>query len=73
MEKLKLINTQSILQFISFGVFYFFVRLGMDYFSNQTIELVKLVTEVVLTMVIYGFLSLLIDFFSRKKVKDGNE
>lgn len=66
MEKLKLINTQSILQFIYFGVFYFLVRLGMDYYSNQPIELVKLVTEVVLTMVIYGFLSLLIDFFSRK-------
>ena len=72
MEKTKLINIRSILQIISFGIFFFLVRLGMDYFSDQPIEGVKLVTEVVLTTLIYGFFSLLIDFFSRKKVKKGN-
>lgn len=72
MEKSKLINRKSVLQLVSFGFAVFLIRVGMDYFSNQPIEGAKIATEVVLTTIIYGLLTLLFDYFSRKKMKKGN-
>lgn len=76
MGKLKVINKRSILEILSFGLIFFLLTIGIDYFSDQPIELDKLAKNAIVTMVAYGLLITIFNFFSQKKQRkeknDGN-
>ncbi len=76
MGKLKVINKRSILEILSFGLVFFLLTIGIDYFSDQPIELDKLAKNAIVTMVAYGLLITIFNFFSQKKRRkeknDGN-
>lgn len=76
MGKLKVINKRSILEILSFGLIFFLLTIGIDYFSDQPIELDKLAKNAIVTMVAYGLLITIFNFFSQKKHRkeknDGN-
>ncbi len=76
MGKLKVINKRSILEILSFGLIFFLLTIGIDYFSDQPIELGKLAKNAIVTMVVYGLLITIFNFFSEKKRRkeknDGN-
>lgn len=76
MGKLKVINKRSILEILSFGLIFFLLTIGIDYFSDQPIELGKLAKNAIVTMVAYGLLITIFNFFSQKKQRkeknDGN-
>lgn len=73
MGKLKVINKRSILEILSFGLIFFLLTIGIDYFSDQPIELGKLAKNAIVTMVVYGLLITIFNFFSEKKTKEGKE
>lgn len=76
MGKLNVITKRSILEMLSFGLIFFLLTIGIDYFSDQPIELGKLATNAIVTMVVYGLLITIFNFFSeknrRKEKNDGN-
>lgn len=76
MGKLKVINKRSILEILSFGLIFFLLTIGIDYFSDQPIELDKLAKNAIVTMVAYELLITIFNFFSQKKQRkeknDGN-
>lgn len=74
MEKTNLITKKSLLETVSFGVVFFLLTLGMDYFSGHPIELRNLAIEAIFTMIVYGIFITLLHFFSeRKSRKESND
>ncbi|WP_034536042.1 hypothetical protein [Carnobacterium inhibens] len=67
MEKSNLITKKTLLETVSFGVVFFLLTLGMDYFSDHPIELRSLAIEAIFTMIVYGIFIMLLHFFSERK------
>lgn len=76
MGKINIINKRFIWEILSFGLIFFILMIGVDYFSDQPIELGKLAKDAIITMVVYGILMTIFNFFSEKKRRkeksDGN-